>query len=69
MLMDDGKDNIRLSHTYATISNDYWWCKTAKRWNKRIRNTQKLVRIGSAAPGNIQLQVEYDILDIYSIKI
>jgi hypothetical protein len=44
-------------HTYATISQDYWWSKKDKKWFKRLRKYQKLVRIGSASAGNRKLQV------------
>jgi hypothetical protein len=56
-LLDSGKDEERLKHTYATICNDYWWSKNSKTWTQRKLKMDKLVRIGSAAPGNVQLQV------------
>jgi hypothetical protein len=45
-------------HTYATVSQDYWWDKNAKKWIRRKLKYHKLVRIGSAAAGDRQQQVK-----------
>lgn len=50
-------DAERKKYTYATISQAYWYDKEHSIWLKRKNKCNKLVRIGSAAPGNIELQV------------
>jgi hypothetical protein len=44
-------------YTYATVAHKYWWSKNNKTWNPRKIKCQKLVRIGSVAPGNLEAQV------------
>lgn len=47
----------RMKYTYATICRDYCWDDDEKIWKKRINNKDKLVRIGSVAPGDKDMQV------------
>jgi hypothetical protein len=56
-------------YTYATVAQKYWWSKNNKVWNLRKRKCQKLVRIGSVAPGNLEAQVNIFISLNFYIKI
>lgn len=56
---------VRNKYTYATICRDYCWDNDEKIWKKRINNKDKLVRIGSVAPGDKDMQV-YQNINFYA---
>jgi len=51
------EDDERLKYTYATVSRAYRWNMGNKEWVARKFPCNKIVRVGSAAPGNTELQV------------
>lgn len=53
----EGKRHIADAFTYETISQAYYWDRQNKEWKQRKNKLNTIVRIGSAAPGNINLQV------------
>jgi len=56
-LYNDNRNELRLKHTYATICQDFAWHEDSKSWEERTRTLDKIVRVGSVGPGNVELQV------------
>ena len=56
-LFNENSNELRLKHTYATICQDFAWHEEMKSWEKRTYAIDKIVRVGSVGPGNVELQV------------
>lgn len=56
-LESEGKQDVANAYTYATINQAYYWNQAKKEWLPRMKKRNIIVRIGSAAPGNVMLQV------------
>lgn len=57
-LMKKLKPDERIKYRYDTVTKDFHYDKEAKEWKRRIRQVNRLLRVGSAAPGNRESQVQ-----------